>query len=147
MNRKNSSKVKEKRSTITREAWERLVKKKRGQAQDVIYEIMSGNKFPEGDWETQVGIIFENRIRKDTKDKDTKDKDTKDKDTKDKDEYVIYQSTKHIRALLKKSLEFMDDYFSKYKHPPFVPPLPPPEKYKAFLDSPLFSRKELSRGK
>ena len=127
----HKKKVKDQRSTITKDGWVRLTEKNRRRAQDVFDEIGSGTRFPKGDWEQQIGIIFENRIRE---------------KPKNEEEPLQYPSAKHIRNLLKKSLEWMDDNFSGCKHP-HVPPLPPPEKYKAFLHGELFSKKRVSRGK
>jgi len=124
---KHGVKVKDQRRTLTEDGRVRLREKGKRRAQDVIHEIASGNSIPDGAWEQQIGLIFENRIRKGT----------------DKDGHVIYLGLKQRKTLLKISLEWMNDYYERH----YGTQLPPPEKYKAFLYSPLFSRKELSRGK
>jgi len=108
----------------------RLTEENRRRAQNVFYKIESGIPFPDGDWEQQIGIAFENRIRK---------------EPKNMDEDFEYLSRKQIKNLLMKSLEWVNDYFAGHNRPSRVTPLPPPEEYKDFLNSPLFSRKGLSR--
>jgi len=110
-----------KRSTKNKAEWTFLMEERKRRSQKVIYGIMSGNNSPDGCWEKQIGGIFATRTRN--------------------------LGPRQRRNLLVKCLEWMNDYFARYEQPPHVPPIPPPEKYKAFLDSKLFSRKGPSRKK